>query len=233
VNDVDVAGDDRSRLPWWIGGLFMIGSACFGLGSVPFYFENADPAVVAGTFFIGSIFFTSAAFLQWRQAVGASTDEARPPSNPIAARLGWSPQSVDWWATSVQLVGTVFFNISTFAATREGLDLEQQKRVIWAPDVAGSICFLVASGLAYAQLNKGVWPRSDHSVGWRINGLNLVGSIAFGAAAVAARYLTTTGEPANIRVVNAGTLVGAVCFFVGAALLPAQAAGAADEPMPA
>lgn len=221
----------RSRLPWWIGGFFMIGSLCFALGSVPFYFENVDPAVAAGTFFVGSIFFTSAGFLQWRQAVAASAGEApKPPSNPIAARLGWSPQSIDWWAGAVQLVGTVFFNISTFAATREGLDLDQQKRLIWAPDVWGSVCFLIASWLAYAELNRGVWPRPDRSVGWRINGLNMAGSIAFGAAAVAARYLTTTGEPANVRLVNAGTFAGAVCFFVGAALLPVQAA---DEPVPA
>jgi hypothetical protein len=52
----------------------------------------------------------------------------------------------------------------------------------------------------------------------------MVGSIAFGVSAVAARYVTTTGEPANITLVNLGTFGGAVCFFAGAALLPVESA---------
>ena len=32
--------------------------------------------------------------------------------------LAWEPHRIDWWATAVQLVGTLFFNISTFAALR-------------------------------------------------------------------------------------------------------------------
>ncbi|MBI2706605.1 MAG: hypothetical protein HYX32_15130 [Actinobacteria bacterium] len=43
-------------------------------------------------------------------------------------------------------------------------------------------------------------------------------------SAIAARYLRTTGEPANIALVNLGTFLGAVCFFVGAALLPVESA---------
>lgn len=75
-----------------------------------------------------------------------------------------------------------------------------------------------------AEVNRGVLPRSDRSVGWRIASVNLVGSVAFGASAVAARYLTTTGEVANISLVNAGTFLGAIGFFVGAALLPVESA---------
>ena len=47
---------------------------------------------------------------------------------------------------------------------------------------------------------------------------------AGGVSAVASRYLTTTDEPANITLVNLGTFIGAVCFFVGAALLPVESA---------
>jgi hypothetical protein len=90
--------------------------------------------------------------------------------------------------------------------------------------VGGSICFLVASWLAYSEVNRGVWPRSDGSIGWRIAALNLAGSLAFGLAAIAARYLPTTGEPANIALVNAGTFLGGVCFLVGAVLLPVESA---------
>ena len=59
---------------------------------------------------------------------------------------------------------------------------------------SGPICFLVASWFAYAEVNRGVLPRSDRSVGWRIAALNMLGSIAFGVSAVAARYVPSTGE---------------------------------------
>lgn len=86
------------------------------------------------------------------------------------------------------------------------------------------MCFLVASWLAYAEVNRGVLPRTDRSVGWAVAALNLLGSIAFGLAAVGARYLHTTGEPANLALVNGGTFLGAVCFLVGAAMLPVESA---------
>jgi hypothetical protein len=44
--------------------------------------------------------------------------------------------------------------------------------------------------------------------------INLLGSVAFGIAAVAAFVLPTTGDVANIRLVNLGTALGGVCFFV-------------------
>ena len=142
----------------------------------------------------------------------------------LRALLGWTPRRIDWWAAAVQLVGTLYFNITTLAATRSGLSNDQERRLIWAPDVAGSVCFLVASWLCYAEVNAGVRPRPDGSTGWRIAAINLAGSGAFGVAAIAARYLRTTGEPANITLVNLGTFAGAVCFFLGALLLPVESA---------
>ena len=211
---------------WVIGGGFMIGSLCFALGSLPAYFNHVAPETDAWTFFVGSIFFTFAAYLSYQEVLDAPTGphtETRPRRG-FGRLIGGSPGRIDWWATVIQLVGTVFFNISTFAATRHDYSLQQMKRLIWGPDVLGSICFLVASWLAYAEVGPSLRDLRHKTIGWWIAALNLFGSIAFGVAAVAARYLTTTGEPANITRVNAGTFAGAVCFFVGAALLPVESA---------
>lgn len=135
-----------------------------------------------------------------------------------------SPSSLGWWSAAVQLVGTLLFNLSTFAAMQSGLDTQQDRRLIWAPDLFGSLCFLVASGLAFVEVNAGLMPRPDGSTGWRIAALNMVGSIAFGVSAVAARYLPTSGQSANIALVNASTFVGALCFLGGSMLLPVEAA---------
>ncbi len=209
-----------------MGSLFGVGAFCFALGSLPPYFNRVESQIVAATFFVGSIFFTSAAALQYHETASAPTSVDPTAVHPhgIRALVGWTPRRIDWWAALIQLVGTIFFNVSTFAATRTDLSLDREKHLIWAPNIWGSICFLIASWLAYAEVNVGVWPRSDHSVGWRISALNLAGSIAFGVAAIAARYLPTTGEPANITMVNLATFVGGLCFLAGAALLPIESA---------
>ena len=209
-----------------MGALFGIGSICFALGSTPLYFDHIQPAVVAATFFVGSLFFTSAAALQYHETRSAPTgiEAGSAGRRGWRSRLGANWNRIDWWAATVQLAGTVFFNITTFAATRTDLTLDQERHLIWAPDLFGSICFLVAGWLAYSEVNHAVRPRSDGSTGWWIAAVNLAGSVAFGAAAIASRYLRTTGEIANIALVNVGTFVGALCFLAGAVLLPVESA---------
>jgi hypothetical protein len=119
----------------------------------------------------------------------------------------------------VQLVGTVFFNVTTLAALDSSLDATQAHRLVWAPDMLGSICFLVASGLAWFEVSHGWWSWRTRDISWRIAALNLAGSIAFGVSAVASKVVETTGEPRTIMLVNLGTAVGGACFLVGAVLL--------------
>jgi threonine/homoserine/homoserine lactone efflux protein len=47
----------------------------------------------------------------------------------------------------------------------------------------------------------------------------MVGSIFFMASALASFILPSSGEVINIRVTIVGTLLGAVCFLIGAALM--------------
>ncbi|WP_454051700.1 hypothetical protein [Cellulomonas sp. Marseille-Q8402] len=184
----------------WLGVLFGLGSLCFAAGSVPLYFANVPPAVVGWTFVAGSLCFTTAAALQLA-------------GTPRASR-------VDWWAGAVQLVGTVCFNVSTLAATR-GLEALQARRLVWVPDVYGSVCFLVASAMAWLAVRS---PGPGGALDRRVAVLNLAGSVAFGLAAVAARYVVDTTVVANVALVNLGTFAGAVCFLAGAALLPVASA---------
>lgn len=220
------AGGRPSASSFWIGGLFAGGSACFALGSVPAYFDAVAASTVAATFFVGSLLFTSAAYLQLHETLhapgGVVSGSARP--GRLRSLVGWRPRRIDFWAVLVQLLGTLLFNVSTFAATTSDLSSQEARRLVWAPDVGGSVCFLVASWFAFAEVNRGVLPRPDRSVGWRIAAMNLMGSVAFGVAAVAARYLRPSGEVANVALVNAGTFLGAVCFLVGAVLLPVESA---------
>ena len=103
---------------WWIGVLFAVGSILFALGAVPGFADAVGITADAVTFFVGSLFFTAAGFLQYREVVDSGPDG---PPNGWRRVFTYSPQRIDWWATAIQLVGTIFFNVSTGNAMR--LDL--------------------------------------------------------------------------------------------------------------
>lgn len=202
------AGD----LGWRVGALFIVGSFLFALGSFPLYAQFVDPSVDAATFAIGSVFFTSAGYSQFLQALNEGNEGA-------FRYLGIRARSLFWWATAVQLAGTIFFNISTFGALVDGLDTEQIDELVWRPDVFGSIAFLIASTLAWAVVVGFHWTMHRDNADCWVNLLNGIGSVFFMASALAALVLPTTGEVLNIALVNLGTFVGAVCFLLGGYLL--------------
>jgi hypothetical protein len=201
---------------WWIAILFAIGSLLFAIGSVPGYASAVGTAGDAVTYFIGSLFFTSASFLSYREAV----DAAPPGQNPAHRRFYvYQPGRIDWWATAVQLAGTVYFNVSTGAAMVTDLSAQAAHQHEWRPDAIGSVCFLVSSVLAWYEVCHGWLAWRPRSYSWWITLLNLVGSIAFGISAVAGYINPVTGQVHNAGRADAQTLIGAVCFLIGAVLL--------------
>jgi hypothetical protein len=205
-------------LGWWIALLFAVGSSLFAIGVVPAYASAVGPSADAWTFFVGSIFFTSAGYLQFVQAINAPSD-AGGTDRHRRRYLAWQPHRIDWWACGVQSIGTLFFNISTFAATRSALDAAQANQAIWRPDLLGSIAFMVASSLAWIEVCHHWFAWEPRDVSWLIVAMNLGGSIAFLVSAFAAYIDPENGEIANVPVANLGTFIGAVGFFVGALLL--------------
>jgi hypothetical protein len=195
------------RVSWWMALLFAIGSLCFALAAIVSQWASAPRPAIGVTFFVGSIFFTVAAYMQWRSA-------------------SRKPRDTDWWASSIQLAGTLFFNVSTFAGMKHGFDARQSDLRVWTPDVFGSICFLVSSELAYGDVCQRWFCVRPRSLSWRIVALNLVGSIAFGVSAVTSLIEPSTQEPVSAAIANAGTTVGALCFLAGGLMLLPEAAQA-------
>jgi len=54
----------NSAIAW----LFMVGSACFVVGSVPAYLNAVGGSIDGVTYFVGSIFFTTASLAQLLQS---------------------------------------------------------------------------------------------------------------------------------------------------------------------
>lgn len=209
------------RLNAAIATLFVVGSACFVLGSIPVYVSTVPGLVDGITYFVGSLFFTSASLLQLLQAQNpAMTDLVRARANRPEPLTWWSPLTHDrsWLGAVTQFPGTLFFNLSTAAALVHNTTVQEQDRNVWRPDLIGSILFLVASTFGILALGR-LLTFEPRSLPWRIAWFNMVGSIFFMASGLASFVLPSTGEVINTRVTVAGTLLGAVCFLIGAALM--------------
>src|SRR6478735_4358425 len=82
-------------------------------------------------FFVGSLFFTSAATLQL-------VDSIEEGSNRL-----------DLWSSLTQLAGTFLFNVNTFRALNAQIGDTSYDRLVWRPDALGSALFLASGMLAY------------------------------------------------------------------------------------
>ncbi|WP_233265569.1 hypothetical protein [Leifsonia sp. AG29] len=174
---------------------FAVGSSCFAVAALPVVAETVGAVVTNAIFVIGSVFFTGGATFQ-------------------QTSTGWAPARVpdirSWWASGVQLVGTLFFNVSTMVALAAAIPAGAAGGTGWRPDAYGSVCFLISSGLAVAAATAG---RSRREAG-----LNLGGSVLFGLSAVGAFVLPATGVPVSEFWTGFGTFGGAVLFLWAAVL---------------
>jgi hypothetical protein len=219
---------------WWIGILFAIGSACFFLGPFPGFIQLVGSAADGAVFFVGSIFFTSAALLQYLEAANADLDVAGATSRRPRL-LTFEPHRIDWWSTLIQLVGTVFFNVSTYRAMQTSIDTSQVDRLVWAPEAVGSACFLISGLLAYLEVRGGGIRRPKRTLEWKIATVNLLGCILFGISAVAGYVVPKTGDVLDLAAANVTTALGGLCFLIGAILLLPEGseAGQGEQPAPA
>jgi hypothetical protein len=163
------------------------------------------------------VFFTSAATLQWLETINAD------PGPAVTARgslrlVSWEPHRIDWWSSGVQLVGTVFFNATTWRALSTAVDAPSYDQVVWRPDAYGSICFLVSGYLAHVEVSGGWLRTAPRTLEGVLVAVNLFGCVAFAISALAA-YVLQSGDPVAVNLANIATSVGALAFLVGAVLL--------------
>ncbi len=219
-----------ARLNAAIAWFFAVGSACFVLGSVPAYANGVGGAADSVTFFVGSIWFTAASLLQLLQAqtpAMTGVDEAGQDARSRLVLWAWLPHDRGWLAAVTQFPGTLFFNVSTFAALAHNASVGEEDQHVWKPDAYGSTLFLVASVLALAALRT-VPPGRLRSwlsvIGWT----NMAGSVLFMASAIASYVLPSSGDLIDVPLAVGGTLLGAACFLLGSVLMfPAWRAGTA------
>ena len=124
-----------------------------------------------------------------------------------------------WWSAAIQFAGTLFFNLSTGDALRSDLSTQQEDRLVWAPDLFGSVCFLVSGVLAY-RVDADERPRTMAAV-------NLAGCVFFMISAIAVVRRAPTPARSSTSPPPTGTPRSArACFLVGAVMLARHQRGA-------
>lgn len=206
------------RASWWIAVLFAIGSACFLVAPLPAFLQWVGPQTDSSVFFVGSLFFTTAAALQWLETINADRGPVAHPSARTRV-LAWEPRRIDWWSSGVQLLGTLFFNVTTLRGLTTAVSSPSYDNLVWQPDAIGSVCFLVSGYLAYVEVTGHVVRLPPRTLEGSLVTVNLLGCVAFAVSAVAGYVLPATGTPANVGVANAATSLGALGFLAGAILL--------------
>ena len=178
-------------------------------------------------FFIGSLFFTSAALLQVLEAInGDVADIGKSSDKGRWNWLAWKPHNAGYDASLMQLIGALLFNMNTATAMLSELTWVQEELLIWVPDVIGSICFLIASHLALIEVSHRVWSFQPHQISWWIVIINMLGSIAFILAAVFSFFLPSDGSVYSLWGANVFTLIGAICFLSASYLMIPELFGA-------
>lgn len=238
-----------NQLNWWIGVIFAIGSLCFAVASLlslsPWLARTLalDSTAVNSIYFIGSIPFTLAAYLQLWQAANAGefslqgneTAEQEPRgdaagSSPAPNRsfrlIGWFPHRIGWLSCALQFVGTVLFNINTFDAMLPSISWFQQDLLVWVPNIVGSILFLASGHLAFIECCHAHWAWKPRDLSWWIVFVNLLGCIGFIVSALLAIVLPGAPHEAVVHLSVLATLLGAIGFLMGSLLMLPEALAA-------
>jgi len=218
-----------SRLTWWVAVLFTIGSALFSVGGYGITFPKDSPEILTAgmnldwIFFIGSLFFSSAAACQLLESINAGSSEGLYAEEKLPDTFQWAawhPNRIGYMASLVQLIGTVMFNFNTGNAFISDLNWIQQDILIWTPNIIGCICFLIASRLAFMEVCHGYWGWQPGNIEWWIAVLNLLGSIGFMISALYALAVPPGDSSATFSWLSAlFTFQGGVCFLIASYLL--------------
>jgi hypothetical protein len=206
------------KLNWWIAVLFMVGSFGFILGSVLFLSGYDNYQTIDLAFFVGSIFFTSAGYSQYNQSINAKSTAETDASTGKRKWLALQPGRIDFWVTFTQFLGTIMFNINTFNAF---LDLRWfgQDLLIWVPDMVGSVLFQISGTLAVVEVCNRWQCWRDRGYAWWITMINFIGCVAFMISALMA-FVRPNPIFENLATwATVFTLIGALCFFLGAYLM--------------
>jgi len=186
----------------WIGSIFALGAAFFAIASVlglstalasQFQIDSNSINIM---FFVGSIPFTTAAYLQLLQAANAEPSFHVPTSgNSRTQILGWRPTDLGWLSAALRFAGTLLFDRNTYDAMLRNLSWIEEDLEVWVPDLFGSILFLISGNFAFIEVCHAHWAFRPRQISWWVVSINFAGCIGFMVSAIFA--VVIPGSPSR------------------------------------
>lgn len=215
----DVARRQR-RLNMVAAAAFTVGGSLFALGAALAQLGSGNPTAPASVFFAGGLFFNTGGYATVLQAIN-SPRGIDPDGSPRYERWrwwSWEPDRIEWVSAVVLFGGTLAFGVNLLDSFLQGLTVQQENRLIWAPDIIGCAMFLISGHLALVEVCHGRLCVRRNELGWWIAALNQIGSYLFLVSALAAFVNPETSSEVNEQLANWGTFGGALCFAIGGVL---------------
>jgi hypothetical protein len=206
------------RVNWVAAGAFTVGGSLFALGAAVAQLGSGDATTAASIYLAGGVFFSTGGYASLLVAINSHRTSTAGGGSAAEPWRRWSyePERMDWLSACVLFVGTLAFGISLIDAFVSGLSVHGVDRLVWRPEIAGCVLFLVSGHLAMTDTCHRVRPCLRwRDLGWGIVAINQVGSILFMVSAIAAFTRPETMNEVSVGIANWGTLTGALCFAVG------------------
>ncbi len=197
---------------------FIIGASLFFIAALLSLLNLGSVFTQSLTYFIGSIFFTLAAYLQYVQSINNSDDIHLQWVSRPWRWWAWQPDRMDFWVVFSQFVGTIFFNFNTFDAFLSQT-LGAELIGIGMPDLAGSILFLISGTFGVVEFNHHIifWPR--RSLQSSITIVNFWGCILFMGSAILTLVVFLSPSEWSALTSVGMTAAGALAFFTSSMLM--------------
>ncbi|NOQ31259.1 MAG: hypothetical protein GQ570_09065 [Helicobacteraceae bacterium] len=210
-------------ISWWISVLFMIGSSLFALPTLILTYPHLEVMsdIINTIYFIGSLFFTSAAYLQYLESINSDITNSTHV-NMHKDRWLWfryRPHNLGYLSSLTQLIGTLFFNMNTLEPLLYSLSITQSNMLIWTPNMLGSILFLTSSFFAWLEVFHDGHVKAFKTNTWWIIWINILGSIFFQLSALYSFNFASGDNSFFDSIAEWTTFWGALCFFSAALLL--------------
>jgi hypothetical protein len=95
----------------------------------------------------------------------------------------------------------------------------KQDLAVWAPDLVGSILFLISGYLAFIETCHLHWAWQPDSISWWVTFTSLLGCLGFMISALFSVVLPQLTSSALVRISLLFTVVGALGFLIGSLLM--------------
>lgn len=193
---------------WWVASTFIVGSVLFGLGAALPLISNFPVEIINVVYLAGSSLYLIGAVIQANQGRKMAINDQ---ADPAATRRFADRNSR---GAIIQAFGAVLFQTSMTGTLIRSLSTMQQESVIWAPDLVGAFCFVIASTIFFT-LRYPIQQRQEDRVSARFLALlNIIGSGFFVLSAIGAYIVPLTDQSIYPSVANIGTFIGAIFFFI-------------------